>query len=81
MMEEITVKEMCEVMSHIERKVKSLSNFLNPEMENRVYVDVYRQAVREAGAYSLDSIKQKYLYAVHEAIDCYTLPAYMRGGN
>lgn len=76
-MERITVREMCNVMIHIDKKVKMILEITN-EGEDEVYKDVYRQAIREAGAYSLDSIEPEYLYAVHEAIDCYTLPAHMR---
>lgn len=77
-MERITVKDMCRVMTHIDQKVRTISEIMSTKEEDEVYKDVYQQALRESDAYSLDSIEPRYLYDIHEAIDCYTLPAHMR---
>lgn len=76
-MDEISVKEMCEVMSHIERKVNRISGIPDSETEEKIYRDIYRLALRESGAYSVESLNPNYLYAIHEAIDCYEIPAYI----
>lgn len=67
----LTVKEQCEFMSHIERKAQELGN------TEEIYKDIYQMALRESGAYSLDYVKPKYLYNMHEAIDSYDLPSYL----
>lgn len=77
-MKEITIKEMCRIMSHIERKVRTIPETSDSDIEEKVYRDIFNQAMRESGACSLDFIKPEYLYAIHEAIDCYELPAYLK---
>ena len=67
----ITIKDQCEIMAHIERKAKSLGG------SEDVYSDIYRMALRESGAYSLDFANPKYLYNMHETIDSYDLPSYL----
>lgn len=74
----ITIKEMCEVMAHIDRKAKMMDGIYDSKKEDEVYKDLYKQTLRESGSYSLDTIEPKYLYAIHDAIDCYTLPACIR---
>ena len=73
---EISVKDACGVMEHIKRKAESICTS-NSGAEEKVYSDIYRQALRESGAYSVESILRKYLSAVHSAIDAYTLPKIM----
>lgn len=75
---EISIKEKCEIMSHIERKVKSISGIADSPEEEKVYEDVYNMAMRESGAFGLEYIKPEFLYAIHEAIDTYTLPAWLK---
>ena len=70
----LSVKERCEIMSHIERKAKSFGDTVITE---EIYTDIYQMAMREAGAYGMDFVNPKYLYAIHEAIDAYELPNYL----
>ena len=72
-MQEISIREKCKIMSHIERKCEATLK-AETKYEEEVYKDIYNQALREAGAYSLDSIDVCFLFAVHDAIDCYQLP-------
>lgn len=75
---EISIKEKCEIMSHIERKAKSISDITDPSATERLYEDIYNMAMRESGSCGIDYIKPEFLYAVHEAIDTYTLPAWLK---
>lgn len=67
----ITIKDQCEIMAHIERKARLFGE------DEEIYSDIYRMALRESGAYSLDFANPKYLYDMHEAIDSYELPNYL----
>lgn len=70
----LTVKERCEIMSHIERKAKM---FGKTAATDDIYTDIFNMAMRESGTYGIDYVNPKYLYAVHEAIDSYELPSYL----
>lgn len=72
--ERLSVKNRCELMSHIERKAKAFGNTV---AEDDIYADIFNMAMREAGAYGMDSVNPKYLHAMHEAIDSYELPNYL----
>ena len=77
MEEKITIKEMVDVMEHIATKVKKFLGE-NPRISkttDKVYEDIYRQTLRETGEYQLEYAKPEYLYAMHEAIDEYDIPA------
>lgn len=73
----ITIKEMVDVMEHIATKVKEFlgENPRISKVTDKVYEDVYRQTLREAGEYQMEYVKPEYLYAMHEAIDDYDIPA------
>ena len=75
---EISIKEKCEIMSHIERKVKSISDIADFSAMEKVYEDIYNMAMRESGAFGIEYVKPEFLYATHEAIDAYTLPAWLK---
>ena len=79
-MKEISIKELCEFYGHIDRKAKEITEKHPMVSENDMYSDIARQAIREAGAYSIETANAKYLYAMHEAIDCYGVPAWMLEG-
>ena len=70
----LTVKERCEIMSHIERKTNT---FGKTAATDDIYTDIFNMAMRESGTYGIDYVNPKYLYAVHEAIDSYELPSYL----
>lgn len=77
MEEKLTIKEMVDVMEHIATKAKEFLGE-NPRISkatDKVYEDIYRQTLREAGEYQLEYAKPEYLYAMHEAIDDYDIPA------
>ena len=80
-MKEITTKDMCELMSHIDRKAKEILERHPTATAVDVYEDLARQVKREAGAYRFETADAKYLYAMHEAIDCYGVPAWMLEGE
>lgn len=71
--ERLTVKDQCGLMSHIERKAQEVGE------TEEIYKDIYQMSMRESGAYSMDCVNPKYLYAMHEAIDRYELPSYLEG--
>lgn len=75
---ELSIKEKCEIMSHIERKVKSISSIADSSEEEKVYEDVYNMAMRESGVFRLEYVRPEFLYAIHEAIDTYVLPAWLK---
>lgn len=70
----LTVKDRCEIMSHIERKAKTFGDTVATD---DIYTDIFNMAMREAGVYGMDSVNPKYMYAMHEAIDNYELPDYL----
>ena len=70
----LTVKERCEIMSHIESKAKM---FGKTAATDDIYPDFFNMAMRESGTYGIDYVNPKYLYAIHEAIDAYELPSYL----
>ena len=76
-MGKITIKEIVDVMDHISRKAKEFlgENPRTSEATDKVYEDIYRQALRESGEYQMEYVKPEYLYAMHEAIDGYDIPA------
>lgn len=69
--ERLSVKDQCELMSHIERKAHEMGN------TEEIYKDIYQMVMREAGAYNMEYVSHKYLYAMHEAVDGYELPSYL----
>lgn len=73
----ISIKEQCEIMEHIGRKAQKVLDKSETYIEENVYQDIYEQALREAGVNNLADINSQYLYAIHEAIDCYVLPKYL----
>ena len=77
----LSVKEKCEIMCHIERKVKSISGIADSTEEEKVYEDVYNMAMRESGAFGLEYARPEFLYAIHEAIDTYALPAWLKNNE
>ena len=77
-MKEITIKELCELTDHINRKARAVLEEYTGISEDMIYSDISSQAKRESGAYNLESIESQYLYAVHEAIDLYTVPRYLQ---
>lgn len=79
-MKEITTKDMCELMSHIDRNAKEILERHPTATAVDVYEDLARQVKREAGAYSFETANAKYLHAMHIAIDCYGIPAWMLEG-
>lgn len=80
--ERISVREMAEIFSHIERKVKSTVNCTNvkdgDDVKDEVFKDIYKQYKREFGINRKHPrLKKKYLADAHEFIDDYELPVYL----
>lgn len=76
-MESIGVKDQCSIMIHINdvaRLILDKNDIVPEDCERAVFNDIYKQVLREAGAYSLDSIKKEYLFDIHDMLDCYQLP-------
>lgn len=76
-MDSIGIKEQCSIMIHINdvaRGILDKNNVLIEECEQEVFYDIYKQVLREAGAYNLDSINSEYLFDIHQMLDCYQLP-------
>ena len=38
-------------------------------------------AMRESGAFGLEYVRSEFLYAIHEAIDTYALPAWLKNNE
>lgn len=74
----INTKEKCEILGHITRKVSEMSNIPDMNTESRIYDDLLSMALREAGAYSIDYVESRFLYCIHDAIDCYQFPQHLR---
>lgn len=78
-MDSITIREMCKLMMHIKEKAEEFTKYVeDSEIEEKVFKDIYYQALRESDAYNLDSIKPQYLSNVRESIENYRLPEYLR---
>lgn len=80
--ERISVREMAEIFSHMERKVKSIVNCTNvkggDDVEDEVFKDIYKQYKREFGiSRKHPNLKRRYLYDAHDFIDSYELPVYL----
>lgn len=74
----LNIQERCELMSYIDKKAKEVieSKSLQKKSEE-VYKDIYEMAIRQTGAFSLESAEAKYLKAIHSEIFNYRLPAYL----
>ena len=70
---EISIKDACGIMAHVKQKAESICT-MTGAIEENVYKDIYWQALRESGAYTLERIPYRFLSAVHNAIDSYKLP-------
>ena len=72
----LSIKLQCELMACIDKKAKTIieSKSLRGKDEE---IFIYKMAIREAGAYSLESAEEKYLKAIHNAVLSYRLPAYL----
>lgn len=75
--ERISVREMAEIFSHMERKVKSMI-IKDEDVEDEVFSDIYKQYKREFGINRKHPrLKRKYLADAHEFVDDYELPVYL----
>lgn len=73
----ISIKEMCQIMALIDEAAKSFKAEEGSETEEKLYQDIYRQALREAGVYSLELIPEMYLDDICLTITDYELPSYL----
>ena len=64
----LSIKLQCELMACIDKKAKTIieSKSLRGKDEE-IFSDIYKLALLEAGAYSLESAEEKYLKAIHKA--------------
>lgn len=62
-----------EIKEHIKRRVRAFGLF-NICMKKYVYRDMIAQIKREFGISCISALDRKYLYEIHEFIDCYELP-------
>lgn len=77
--------EIEEVSKHVKRRVvnvlggKDSEAYKDSSVRGQVFSDIYTQIKREYGLVSsYKSIKRKYLADVHDFIDCYELPRYLK---
>lgn len=77
MKERISIKDIVEIMAHVDRMAKEVCHgeIKDQELIESVYEDIYKQGIREDGSWNIEFVKPHHLYAIHEAIDAYVLPA------
>lgn len=72
------IKDLCKVMFYIEQKAMECVSLPGTDVEREVFADVYNQAIREAGCYSVEYMEEKYVPNAIEAIKNYKLPEYLK---
>ena len=73
----ISIKEMCQIMALIDEVAKSFKAIDGSETEEKLYQDIYRQALRETGVYSIELIPEIYFTDICLTISDYELPSYL----
>ena len=72
----MTDEQKNELLDHIGRKADMIIRLLDKimdvsDMEEYVYKDIFQTVLCEAGVTEFSEIKDRDLYRLHEAIDCY----------
>jgi hypothetical protein len=74
----ISFYDKVQIACHIERKISSMG-ISNLNIIKDIYKDIEKKIKQEFGLDKKNSyVKKRQLYAVHELVDCYEIPAYLQ---
>lgn len=74
----ISFYDKVQIACHIERKISSMG-ISNLNIIKDIYKDIEKKIKQEFGLDKKNTeVKKRHLYAIHELVDCYEIPAYLQ---